>query len=529
MSVTEFLPQDAPFFNPDSITRRDVLRLGTGIAAIAAIDNAPWLLKRAAEMCDVVASPEDIVPGPVPVLEPRANNTPSVEPEECADAFTLRATCSERDEILTLSLGPAPALWAEHTNAPVNPDESFTAAGTAIITTAEGPKDGKQEYCTLFTDGSPDGQVLAVGFEGGLYFYERGLGQGSKDGTTGEWVRVLGQTKDYHLPSPAFINPSLLLGSSEMLVQKVIKGTETLRNIGYRPWAAVLPSTQMPDMITKDLTAENCAQTAREIYDEESTKNYFISQKGDFIDTHHMQGKAEQTLQLFIDLLAQRAAGVERPTASISYGAGSEALFEYEIDPKSLSPETFMDTVYALMQAESMTMEGVAQRMALEQIPPPFNSMMPEFGGMGPEDLFSNSLAITGMLSLISHYDLDERLEAVVTAACRRQPDASAEDLRATINKEMEDIRPKLVRAVLTSTVETLGVRRLDLPLSVRMPRGLYALLPTKVSDKDAASPTRINTQAIGVHPNNPRSQFRPTNVPAMETAVERGLQEFGL
>jgi hypothetical protein len=528
--VTEFLPEDTRLLDPDNITRRDVLRFGAGLAAIAAIEHAPWFMLRAAEVYDLAASPEDIITGPVPVLEPRTDNEPSVSPEECGEAFTLRATCSDQGLVLKLSL-PSRALWAEHTEAPVNPSESFTSAGTAIITTAEGPQNGKQEYCTLFTGPDPDGQVLAIGFEGGLYTYERSLGHDK--GTNGEWVRVLGQTEDAKLPSPAFVDLSVLGvdlsgGQPEHLVQKVVKGTETLHKLGYRPWAAVLPSTKMPDMITKDLTHENCAQNIEEVLDGKTSKNYFISKKGDLLDAHHMAGKAEQTLKLFADLFVQRAAGVEQPAVNISYGTGSNASFEFAVSRDSLRPENFTDTVYALMQTEGMIMEGISQRLALEQIPHPFYDMLPEFGGLGPEDLFSNSLAITGMLSLIQDHNMEKRLDAVIEAARRRNPQASAEDLQADVETAIRDITSKLAQRVVAETAHALGVRHQKLPLSVDLPRGIYALVPTKVSDKDAATPTRINTQAIGVRPNNPNAHFRPTNVPAMETAVERGLQELG-
>lgn len=342
------------------------------------------MLREGSEMYDAIASPESIIPGPVPVLEPRTDDAPVVAPRPCGEATQIQTACTGQGENAAFTLQPN-AMWGEHVGTPLS-EETFTPAGVAVITTAEGLVEGKQEYGMILKGKN---QVIALGYEGGMYLYASELAHGDPDrgGTGGEWVRLLAQANGTAMPSPAQANASWgklqTITGRKLLVEQVVAGTQTLRELGYRPWAATLPSTRMPDMQHKELTTKNCARSIAEACNPQEGKSYFVSEKGDIVDVTHMRAKAGETLDAFTHMFCQYAAGVPQPTVAVRYGQGSQAEFKFSLSQDAVQPENLADTTFTLMQTESMLMEGIAQRYAVEHVPPPIHGLLPEFGGMG--------------------------------------------------------------------------------------------------------------------------------------------------
>lgn len=132
------------------------------------------------------------------------------------------------------------------------------------------------------------------------------------------------------------------------------------------------------------------------------------------------------------------------------------------------------------------------------------------------------------MLALIQQYDVAKRLEKVVALVKRDNPGASAGTLQAATQTAMRDIKSLFVSHVIDMTDPSLGVREQKLPHTVKLPRGIYALVPTKMTDSDGATPTHINVRAVGIQSNSPNARFTNTHVPAMQTAVERAVGELG-
>jgi hypothetical protein len=496
----------------------------------AAFLNRNSLADTVGRTLDYLASPEDIVSKPVISLEPRLDDTPLVSPQPHSEStkIDLQFSYDQHEQGALLDLPPGISLQTEHTHSPIELSKSLSPAGTAIITTAEGLSKGDQEYCALFKEGE---HVLAVGYTGGLYTYEHALKQGA-DGSTGEWVRVVTSSKDGDGPdSPVIVDTpwkDIEVGLPDMLIEKVTMGTKTLHDIGYKPWAAILPSTKMPGMKHMELNPASCAQTIEEVTEHTLSKSFFISEHGDLVDINHLQAKAGETLALYTQLYYQHLTNEPHPKARVAYARGSKASFSFSVDPESLNKETLQDTTFAIMNTTSVLMEGVSQQYGNEKIPLA-NAMWPSMGGMNPEDLFTNSLGITGMLSLISQPEVAKSLERSLETLHRDNPRASADVMSTHLKKIAQEANDILIKHVVAQTAHSLGVRPQPTAVTVELPRGIYPLIPIKVANEDAATPTHLNVRALDIQPDNPNTRFKIVHVPAMQSAAERALGKLGL
>jgi hypothetical protein len=517
-------PATDPNLLPDplhqEVSRRSLVSFGGAIVATSMVPGSiRQLAENAGGLYDTLTSPEDIIAGPIVALEPRENATPVVAPRPRAESTAIGTRYTRKGNTTLLSFVSGTPLRAEHSNAQVN-DSEYTAAGTAIITTAEGLTNGDQAYCQLFKGKD---RVVAVGYEGGLFVYEPALSQ-DKGKTGGEWVRLLTQNEDSPLPSQAVATATWedlqTVSPHKMLIQDVVEGTKTLQELGYKPWAAVLPSTRMPDSLRFTFAPETCAQNNEELIAGE--KRYFVTERGDIADLQHLQAKAGETLKLFTQLHYQYIAGEARPKARVTYSAGNESSYVFSVDRDSLSPDNLIDTTFSIMNAVTMYMEGVSQRYAAEKIP--VIGTRSQNNGMNPEDLFANSLGITGMLSLIRQHGLAEKLEEPLRAIHGRHPDAPSSAVQAAVENVIEEVKPLLVKQVLARVAHAHGVRKQATPVTIDLPRGMYPLVPTKATDKDGATPTRIDLKTAGIRPDNPHVRYKPVHVAAMQAAVSHLL-----
>ncbi len=522
------IPLLGPAQSLDEFSRRRFLAIsGSAAGALAVPSDLGWLAENAGAFLDMLASPENIVTQPIVALEAREDNRPLVSPRPHGEPTGIRTTYArDTDTSTALHLDRTVPLRAEYTNTPIAADSVFRSAGTAIITTAEGLVDGEQAYCALFQS---DDRTIAVGYQGGLYTYEPAIRQNG-DGSKGEWVRIVTrQETDQADSAVTTTTPWSELESTEpdqMLVQKVVAGTNALRNLGYRPWGAVLPSTQMPDMKNLDLGPDICAKNLAEAISGE--KSHLVTERGDIIDLDHLRAKAGETLTLFAQLYYQHIAGTPKPVANVKYSAGSGSVFSFAVSPDSLRPETLIDTTFSIMNAETMLMEGVAQQYAAE-IMPPMSKMFARNSRMSGEDMFANSLGITGMLALIQRYGLADRIDGSLRKIHQRTSGSSIKGAQGAIDTAIQGVRAQMIELVLTRTARTLGVRPLKESVIATMPRGVYSLIPPKIANADAATPSRVDLRQAGVRPDNPNVRFTTTHVPAIQPTVERILQELGI
>ncbi len=515
MSETAHLSLMPDAIQASELPRRDILAAGLFGAAAIAADNLPWLVQEAGEAWDAAVPLEKIIDKPVIALEPREYDTPIVQPIALGESTEIHAEYTGKDGAAKLRLWSHSPLRAEHTNSPLG-NGSFESAGTAIITTAEGLAKGKQEYCTLFRSGE---QIIAVGYENGVYAYQSALGS-DKTGSNGEWVRVITQSEGNALPSPVTASWKEPATPNGMLIESIIQGTKTLSSIGYKPWSAVLPSTRMPSMVEKEITAETCAENVAEVIDGKHL--LFVTRQGDIVDINHLIAKAGETFDLLLQLCYMRVSGEQSPIAGVRYSRGSNAVFEFSVDPASLGDNDLYDTAFSIMTTESMLMEGISQRYAAEKLP--LIGKIHTTEGLSPEDPFTNSLGIVGMLDVIRKNGIDAKLEGPLKQIRRNNPSATTSEIREALEEQLGDIRDKLAKYVLEKTALTYGVRTQP-PGTLTLPRGLYPLIPTKVSDHDDINPNRINLQSAGIRPNSPASIFRPTKVPAVEPTFEKILE----
>lgn len=496
------------------VTRRDTLKLG---AVLGTAYKFPWLAETAGSAIDAIISPESIIDRPIIALEPREHTAPSVEPLPHGETVSIHV---RQAEDTTISLPPH--LYAEHSYIPLK-DERLAPAGVAIVTTAEGLVKGVQEYCTLFQG---ETHTLAIGYEGGLYAYEPSLGKAN--GSNGEWVRVITPAEQAHSPaSPISTNWIDYSTSHEMLIEKVAQGTKTLQKLGYRPWAATLPSTQMPEMTQKHLTPEICATSIEDAVQREPEGEFFcVTEKGDLVDLVHLKAKAGETFDLYVQLYYMHLAKEPQPVARVRYSEGTDADFEYAVSSTSLHPNTLQDTTFSIMTTTSMLMEGISQRYMAENIP--LGDKLKDMGGLGAEDLFSNSLGIVGMLSLLQEPEIMDILEEKLRAIRQQNRHLSTLEARDTLETTLNKARDTLANLVLTETIQALGVTPQE-NNTITLPRGLSPLIPTKVDPEAARTPTRINLKAAGIDQTNPKVGFVPVHVPAMRPTVQRILEKIGL
>jgi hypothetical protein len=496
----------------DRMPRRKVIQLGVAAAATSLLPA--WMFRRdianaAGKFADELVDPERIMQGPLPVLVPRENDIPVVSPRpKLAVPKVLTPQYTRRDGNVFLQLNEG-SLQSEHTGAALVAG-ALQEAGTGIITSAEGPQYGKQEYCRFFRGEEKD-QLIAVGFEKGLYTYDTGLK---------EWVRIT-TNEGVEVHSSGSWQELEEMIPKRMLLEDVNLGINTLRSVGYRPWACILPSTRIPDGTTRPLAIEDYAQNIDEVL--ESEKKYFVTQNGDMIDIGHLRSKAQETLLLIAQLYYQHLSQEKLPTAKVAYNTGNSANFEFVVSPNSLHPEIIFDTTFQLMTQVSYLMEGISQRYLLEKIP----ELDFEFlkNGMNPEDMFSNSLGIVTALKFIKDNGLLEKLrEPLQTIHANYASKASPEEIIGAITGVLQSGKNQLMEQVMKEVLKQYGMQKVDhVPSNSSL--GLYPLVPSKIANVHASTPTHIDLGTI--NPNNEAVQYLVTHVPVYQTTFQRGVKEL--
>lgn len=485
------------------MSRREVLRLGKDATAAVVVGSLGGgliardeIAKQVGRGVDEIINPESYVSGSIPVLLPRSTDTPRVSLQEHNESVSIHPVYKVENEKVMANILSDFDIQAEHTGVPLT-EHTFAEVGEAIITSAEGLVDGKQEYVALFRGSKDADQLLAIGYESGMYTYDWQLE---------EWVRLL--TKDNAVLHNATPWENLQSNKpNRLLLEESTEGIKTLLSIGYKPWGAVLPSTKVPDSISRQSQShiDSYDQTKEDILLRKSTgERFYVSDNGDLIDVHHLWAKTGETLDLFAQLHEQYLTKVENPVAEIRYSPGHSASYQFTVDSQSLGSSVILDTTFQLMTEVGYRMEGVSQRLAVEKIPGA--KQVIQASGMMPEDLFSNSLGILSMIALIKEKNLLGELQ---------DP--------ATLRSRTAQLKEQLMYEAVNRVLEKYGVRHIDTPPPAILPAGLYPLIPSKVTDND--NPSHIDLE--GVTPNNPAVQYSLTHVPAFEINFQRGVKEL--
>jgi hypothetical protein len=148
---------------------------------------------------------------------------------------------------------------------------------------------------------------------------------------------------------------------------------------------------------------------------------------------------------------------------------------------------------------------------------------------MSAEDLFTNSLGITGTLALLHEQPaLARRIEESLAAIHGSNPDISPQEERELIGSVLSKLKPWIADKVVRRTAQDFGIRPATVETS-QLPSGLYPLVSTKLTAADGATPTVIDLRAAGIQPNNPNVHFRAVHVPAVQNTAEHALGKFGL
>jgi|GEM_PF-2762826 len=472
------------------------------------IDNRQNITTKTArllgELGDELISPESIIPNPIPVLVPRDTDIPKVSRGAPQEPLAVVPTYWNKKDTLGLQLPSDILLQSNHSEVQVT-DRNFNETGVAILTSAEGPIEGKQEYCMLFRGIEQKDQLVAVGYESGLYLY---------DHTLQEWVTVR-NADDKKLTLTDSWEKLQSKKPDRMMIEDVARGVETLLDIGYRPWGAVLPSTKMPGAKKLASPLSHYATTKDSVLNFSAEgKGYFVTQNGDIIDCNHLKAKAGETFDLFTQLYTQSLNGESNPRASVHYSVGRDERYQFAVDPQSLAPETMLATVFQIMNEVTYRMEGISQRYLKENI-----AMLPldlYRSGMSPEDMFTNSLGVTSMLSLLRKEGWLDKLKAPLLAL---------DTQNAQLEAQLVLLKDVLTKQVMLNVVQTLGVRPLQEPPLGNLPLGISPLIPTKVTDEDGAHATHLDL--TGFTPNNPNVRYSVTNVPTLELLFDAGAEKL--
>lgn len=509
------------------MTRRVFSRrvlVGLGVAPVANNATLAWAAEKAGQLADVLVSPEDIIDQEIPVLVPREDHTPVVNPRRIsAEATPVNTRYSEKRGF---TFSGCESFVAEHTGTWLNTAEDKKYAGIGIITTAEGLEHGTQECCELFRGQE---QTVAVGSQtGNLFMWEPALA-GEQTGN-GEWVRVMTPIE----PSPtdiaikpqsqartAPVDPATKHG---MLIEKVAKGTQTLSELGYRPPAAVLASTQTPGTVVKELSPKICPSRAEDLLDKRDECALMVTGNGDIVDLNHLHAKAAETFDLAVQILFMKMRGDQKPEVSVPYAWGSNSKFKFAFSQEALQTQSVEELAASIMMFETMLMEGITQRYVPEKMPV---IDIAASSGLSAEDPSTNSMGILGMLKLMRRHNLFDPLSKALAKIQQAHQNTSMDKVSKILEETFVEYREKLAKLVVFNNALEHGVTPVNEPTRVNLPLGFYPLVPTKVDDRFATRPTHIDYCGAGYTPNSPQIDIKPTNVPAMRLTLRHKMNQW--
>lgn len=461
-----------------------------GVGAKVGYENRYAIADASGRLLDTINPPERIISHAVPVLLPRAEAVWNVEPKaERSEKVHINPIYTVIDDKVVLNLINEFPLNVDYSGAELS-EHTFVEAGYAVITSPKGVDAINQDFCALFEGKNDKAQLVAVGFNDSFYTY---------DPISNEWGPVI--TEDDKQVYTASWDTLQEKKPDRMLISEIAAGIETLSAIGYHPWPAILASTRMPDSSVQQTPLEDYAQGGDEV--REGNKRYYVTENGDLVDRFHLGDHARETLSVFSQLHIQSLTQEKSPKVKVKYHPYSDYSYAFDVDPRSLQPDTIWDTTAKVMFTTDYLIEGVSQRYIIEDFPDIVAKF--DIGGMQAEDMFSDSLGIITMLSVMKEQGLMSIKDPTVFKA------------------EVDRIKERLVKEVVEKVVQKYGVRSTTESAKKDYSIGIYPLIPFKVTDEDGSKVTTIDLE--GIDPNNPNVHIKITDVPAMPINFERGVQ----
>ncbi len=384
-----------------TISRRRFIRLGFGLGLVVLL-GLSWphreeIASEIGKTLDRLLEVENMSNPNVPIILPRETDQPIVtvtESEKEIKTIDLQMIFDKNSSTYRLVNHNQSSNWGlefpQKEELKINLSGNLTEVGYAIITDIRGLQKGEQQYCVMFR--TTDNQYIAVGYEGGLYFFEP---------INKEWVRIVDENKQVLRTKPKWEGLNL---APKPIRDQIYEGWQTFSELGYEPFGGILPNVQMP-------MNNNRVFSRNEFYTDDNTENvaYLLGQNGELLDLVHVQGTAEKLVLVANQIFQQYQQGKKTFEVTIPHYEGEMPFpYQYEvIINESITDEDIPLLAFLVIQAMSFQMEAVSQMLVKEIAP-----MFPR-GGLTPEDKFSNTIGAWTMVQYILHEGLVDTLNSI--------------------------------------------------------------------------------------------------------------------
>ncbi len=353
----------------------------------------------------------------------------------------------------------------------------------------------KTEFIALY---KRKDNLLAIGFTTGIIYKLKDGQWVPKRDSSGRLLKtnkqkVWAKIQEAHPQEAAEMYSMIQKGTKA--VQQVIKEN---KNVDIVP--NVIPlNLEMPWMSYKKIPKNSIATTEEEAKkinkpgSNQDVATYFYTEQGHLIDKEHLLGTADKAFQIWIQIEQAVRQNKDYITVYLEHKIEhSDILFAFTIDLKNLknklgqnfSSETVL---FYVMQRFSIAQE-LSQRFFTDSIS--LLNRLPT-GGFSPEDLFTNTLAIVGILEQIkkTKEEFDNIYLGDIAELILEHPDKQREIIEGKYKgltdeqkyriKKLNEYRDKFKEYVLTSLVKFAGVHPNPKPITQKpAPLGLFEAIP---------------------------------------------------
>ncbi len=396
------------------LSRRQFGQLALGMAGVTAVNMGTQVSRRPQEaghwvgkhVIDTIRNPEALMPSDgMTILIPRGDATPKVEADDRSEQNQhVDAELIGVDSELVLRFVDTEGLRGKFSGEELAAQD-FTCRGVAVLTSAEGLQHGKQEFCILTH--AENAQAVAVGYESGtLYRYDNKLL---------EWEELV--TDSDSQSTTIAINQSIwtqFLDETQLfqtgtLLHEVETGNQLLQALEYKPFPALRPDLQMPEMSQKiSINSQRTAQSRSEVlnYTEEKVP-FLITEAGMLLDIEHLSEKTAYVTSLWAQLsLIQKkrnsAHQQKMHDVSLFQGTTSDIAerFHFSVEDSVFDTYSLADIIQMIMYLYTTATEGIMQRDILVTARN-FGVGKSRSTGMSPEDPYTNTVSTVITLELL--------------------------------------------------------------------------------------------------------------------------------
>ena len=381
---------------------------------------------------------------------------------------------------------------------------TFTESGWATITTKNGIKNGKQEYCALFQ--SKSGINIAIGYEGGLYTY---------NSSEKFWEQLKVTDSSAH--------PSVLIQSgiwdqitahhkrkAGLIAQQTEQGNQTLIELGYKPAPGVLPTIKMPWQSVREFGENEQLYSTDEAVETMGHEKLFIAESGAIVDAKHLYGNIVQTLSVFLQVLYQYQVSKQNEKVKVAiphWAGGEKSYIQLETQVSNFPENKIPSLVFHLMNTASHELESTSQRGLLDNMPVSIGILESTFqSGFAPEDMYSNTVGITYTIDAVK-----TQLMQKVLASPPPKDLSTPEAIFEYYHSEIEE----LAKSIFSQAITDLGIRT-DIKLTSLsgLPLGLQPFIPT-LATTDVKKPVQLPTEFVTG--NSAEYQITKATIPSAE------------